>query len=247
MTITVHTRRSTALLLHGLGGSPLVWAGFTKRTADRFTVTGATLPWALSANSRWSHLGDPVEPIGSALRAAPGGYDLVVAHSFAATSILRLLCENPALMPRALVLVSPFYKRDPDGFDWAWANASMPVFQSVVAEGLAVTSSRLSPTVRTDMARKVCDWVGPYGWLRFFESYLATPFLDLATLTCPTLVVTGATDHAAADAPVLAAALPGGRLAIVENAGHYVMVERPADFAALVSEFVSDTTDPEQA
>jgi pimeloyl-ACP methyl ester carboxylesterase len=77
------------------------------------------------------------------------------------------------------------------------------------------------------------------GW----NPYLHNPKLPgrLRRITAPTLVVAGAADRFTprAHAEAYAAGIAGARLAVIEGAGHMVPMERPAEFAALVREFLT--------
>jgi pimeloyl-ACP methyl ester carboxylesterase len=91
------------------------------------------------------------------------------------------------------------------------------------------------------MALRVRDRVGPYGWVRFFETYLRTPQLRTARMPrC--LVVAGERDVAAfpSDAVALAAVLPDSRIHVLAGCGHFAMVERPTELAALIDHFVEE-------
>ncbi|MDP9132026.1 MAG: alpha/beta hydrolase, partial [Nitrospirota bacterium] len=64
--------------------------------------------------------------------------------------------------------------------------------------------------------------------------------LHLCTITCPTLVVIGQEDHTTplADAELMAAEIPGARLAIIPAAGHLSNLEQPDVFNELVESFI---------
>lgn len=66
----------------------------------------------------------------------------------------------------------------------------------------------------------------------------ATPLL--ASITVPTLVVSGRDDgwSPLAQHEQIAAAIPGARLEIVEDAGHMTTVERPAEISALLRDWL---------
>ncbi|WP_199701125.1 alpha/beta fold hydrolase [Jiangella rhizosphaerae] len=67
----------------------------------------------------------------------------------------------------------------------------------------------------------------------------------LASVTAPVLVVAGADDAMTGFAPVAALAerFPAGRLAVVEECGHYPWAERPAEFRAAVDAFLDDVAE----
>jgi pimeloyl-ACP methyl ester carboxylesterase len=63
----------------------------------------------------------------------------------------------------------------------------------------------------------------------------------LGEVRVPTLVLHGTADNVvdAGNAPLLAEGIPGARLELLEGAGHLLPWERPAEFSALVEEFLT--------
>ncbi|MFE0799684.1 alpha/beta fold hydrolase [Streptomyces sp. NPDC058812] len=233
------------LLLHGLAGSTAVWRRFTELAGGELELWEAELPWAAHGDTRWSHDPDPVPWVAEALDAVPGQVDLLIAHSFAANAVLELLVSRPAGRPGAVVLVSPFHRGTPEEFEWDTAVYYLHGFQRILDEGLRVGSDgRIPVELREAMALRVRDRIGPYGWMRFFDAYLRSPFLDTAAIGLPTLVVAGEHDFAArpADARALAGALPDARLRIFERSGHFPMAEQPELFVGAVHGFLSSLT-----
>ncbi|MFJ8147785.1 alpha/beta fold hydrolase [Streptomyces sp. NPDC096094] len=233
------------LLLHGLAGSTAVWRRFTELAGGELELWEAELPWAAHGDTRWSHDPDPVPWVARALDAVPGRVDLLIAHSFAANAVLELLVSRPAGRPGAVVLVSPFHRGTPEEFEWDTAVYYLHGFQRILDEGLRVGSDgRIPVELREAMALRVRDRIGPYGWMRFFDAYLRSPFLDTAAIGLPTLVVAGEHDFAArpADARALAGALPDARLRIFERSGHFPMAEQPELFVGAVHGFLSSLT-----
>jgi pimeloyl-ACP methyl ester carboxylesterase len=68
----------------------------------------------------------------------------------------------------------------------------------------------------------------------------------LPTISVPTLVIVGRHDEWSPPAQhdVLAAAIPGARLEVVEDAGHFVTVEQPAAVVALLREWFAVSPAP---
>ncbi|RST13167.1 MULTISPECIES: alpha/beta fold hydrolase [Streptomyces] len=231
------------LALHGLAASATTWTAFGEHAPDEVELWTAEMPWGVGGPTSWSHRGDPAEWIGRALCAVPGGADVLVAHSFSAVLAVEHLARAPHTgRPRALVAVSPFHRRDPADFHWDDAGHYLGIFQEVFEEALGIASARrLSPQTRRDMALLVRDRVGPYGWTRFWESYLRSPFVDLGGLDLPVLVVAGEQDRFAppSEAGLLAAALPKGRLELLRDCGHFPMTERPGPFADAVRRLIA--------
>ncbi len=84
---------------------------------------------------------------------------------------------------------------------------------------------------------------GKPGFLQALESILDYDFRErLAEIACPTLIVWGDGDRLinVRDADVFAELIPGSRKVIFEDTGHMAMLERPAAFNALLSDFLAE-------
>jgi 3-oxoadipate enol-lactonase len=66
------------------------------------------------------------------------------------------------------------------------------------------------------------------------------PFLDLAEIRVPALVIAAGEDRVAPVAQMkeLAAAIPGSEFALIEDSGHLVNIERPLEFNRVVIDFI---------
>lgn len=235
------TARRTALLLHGLGNSATVWDQTVPLWPDDVEVYAAELPWRGNGPDDWSHdPRTPTEAVVRAVEAVPGGVDLLVAHSLSANIVMDLFCgKEPhpfGTDVRALALVSPFYRAEPTAFEWAAIPGMMAKFEETTRHGIVFHTKRpLSEDVLREIVRKVCDRVGPYGWLRFFDIYLRTPWLRAGELGVPCTVFSGSKD-------VIVSMDEGRELAArvldcpfqTLDCGHFPMLERPAELTAAV-------------
>ncbi|MGW5127626.1 alpha/beta fold hydrolase [Streptomyces sp. NPDC004069] len=250
---TVHRKRATggtrALLLHGLANSSSVWDELAGHEAGGLDLWAAELPWGGGGSPDWAYGQDASRAVADALGQVPGGTGVVVAHSFSTVLLLDLLSEELArggdpfarLGIEGLVLVSPFYRRDPESFEYGVVGDMLENFRRTMEEGIRVVAGpRLDPSLRRDMAQRVCERVGPYGYLSFFRSYLHTPWLRTDLITVPCLVIGGEDDFTAvpAESTALAAALPDARCRFIPGAGHFPMVERADAFSAALGEFL---------
>jgi pimeloyl-ACP methyl ester carboxylesterase len=248
------------LLLHGLGGRASVWDPLAQAFAEGTGTEGLTapgqgapdqgetrdvelwdveLPWRTLGDTGWSHTGDPGLMVVEAVDAVDDT-EVVVAHSYAANLLLEEYASG-RLAPRPTLLLSPFYRASPEAFDWKTISYYLNEFHQTFAEALRLgDTGRYPEKHRSWMAERLRDHIGPYGWTRFFTTYLGTPFLDLAAIRAPVLVLTGESDIAArpADGRALAAALPDGRYVELDSCGHFPMLERTARVARAVSELL---------
>lgn len=246
-------RPPSACFVHGLASSGAIFAPACRRLRTPLAMRLPDLPWATPGQGRLMHERWPLETDDAALVAdavASGGAapDVVVAHSFGALATMEALCRGLMPMPRALVLVSPFYRARVEDFAWETLAYYVEDFHLVLAEGLAAAATRRAPPADhlAGMASKVRERVGPVGWLHFFRAYCASPALALARIDCPVLVVGGEEDISAfpRDAHALCAALPHARCAIFAGGRHFVFLEDPDRFAALVDGFLDDALTP---
>ncbi|MEV6052195.1 alpha/beta hydrolase [Streptomyces sp. NPDC052107] len=232
------------LLLHGLAGSTSVWRAYDRLAPDGVEIWEAVLPWGAEGDPEWSRGDDPADHVEHALDGVPGGVDAVVVHSFTAGPTLEALARRgTGRGPRAAVVVAPFHRRSPEHFTWDDALYYLGGFHRILEEGLRISAGdRIRPDLRSAMAQRVRDRIGPYGWQQFFGAYLRSPWLDVDALRLPVLVVAGVDDFAAPpdDARALAAALPDGRFQLFGDCGHFAMAEQPQRFADAVHRLLSE-------
>lgn len=250
-------------LLHGMANTPTVWRPLVEGMRAHpglwsDSVWTAALPWRNGGAARWSHRTGPATWVAAALDgmvAAAGPADVVVAHSYAATALLDLLATeaergaDPATRwgLRRLVLLAPFYRARPEDFDWDTVSRLGDDFVDTMEEGIRVGAGhRGDPSLQRAMATRVCEMIGPYGWARFVELYLRTPFLRIDLIRMPTVVVSGTGDRIAAPAEseALALRLPAGVLRPLADCGHFPMAECPTVLADLIAGAAAQPDEP---
>jgi pimeloyl-ACP methyl ester carboxylesterase len=239
------------LLLHGLGGRASAWDDFVDGADGmhvRPEIYDVELPWSALGAADWCYggAGDPVQLVTDLVAGAGEPFDVVVAHSFAAGLLLEALAAG-TVRPRAVVLLSPFYRAEAKQFDWPTISYYLNDFHLVFAEALRVgPGRRFAERHRAWLGERLRDVVGPYGWMSFFQLYLRTPFLRLADVAVPVLVVCGDADIAVppSDSRELVAALPGAVRTELPGCGHFPMLEQPGELLAAVDTFLTNTYAP---
>jgi pimeloyl-ACP methyl ester carboxylesterase len=254
------------LFLHGLAGNDTVWDESARQLQPEHEVWSAQLPWRGQGVTGWGRAADLTPWVEEALLCVPGGVDVVVAHSMSSNVLLELLDRagradgDPFTGAfadpfarfgiRALVLVSPFYRGTAEEFDWGTITHYLNDFHLILEEGIrAHSGGRVSPETEVAMAERVREWIGPYGWIRFFDLFLRTPELRTARITVPCLVIGGAHDIATPSehAIALAGALPDARLRVLGRSGHFPMVDEAAAFGAELRAFLGSVLVPAPA
>ena len=239
----------TLVLLHGLANNAKAWRPMLTRL-DGERVLVADLPWRGDMIAG----GAPYDDYEDALRQSileAGGPAIVVAHSFSSLLLLSMLHRHfeagrdplSELLIRALVLVAPFYRNDPRMFVWGDLERYLNDFWTIMREGIVISSPRrIDEDVLAGMAIYVRDQVGTYGWLRFIDAYLSTPWLNLERFDLPVLVVSGELDETAppCEADLLAEHLPNARRAVIANAGHFPMSDSPQSLTDSIHHFLQE-------
>lgn len=249
------------LLLHGLGTNWRVWNRYGDPLNAHWGVSdppvqclaerpdpevwAGELPWKGGDNADWARHPDPKLWIAEAINAVPDRPDIVVAHSFAATMLLELatgpIRDQVLSGVRGLVLVSPFYKSSFEDFSWGVMSAYLNGFVNIMAEGIRVNAKGrpIAGDVLMAMAERVRDRVGPYGWMRFFETYLRTPEMRVEDVDIACQIITGTGDIAAppSDGRTLADRIPYAGFTLIDHCGHFPMIEAPAEFGSAIEQF----------
>lgn len=230
---------ATVGFVHGLGGGHAIWAQLVEALPDDVAIWAFGLPWDAGQGYGWAVGSEPRVWLRRALELMPVQPDVLVAHSFGANVLLDHVATHGTGALTGLVLLSPFYRPSPDAFTWPVISHYLNDFTDLLAAGISARGAPPADLLAA-MAEKVRDRISPYGWMRFFELFTATPMLDLAAITVPCLVVGGGRDTASYpdDNRSLARRLTRGTVEILAQSGHFAMIDDPRRVAALVDEFL---------
>lgn len=90
--------------------------------------------------------------------------------------------------------------------------------------------------------RDMCREVGPNGFLKQQTAMMNRPDsrAGLAAISCPTVVICGRQDQSwpLENSEELAAAIPGAKLVVIEDCGHFPPIDRPAEVTAALREWL---------
>lgn len=225
--VQVEGHGPAVVLLHGSADSPSAWQGVTQALRETHTVHAPLLPPQVAAKALDSDL-----PWLDALMAHSGAR-VLAAHSYGALLALRWALAHPGALDR-LVLCEPI----------AWGIARQDATTAARLEELDVQCvQRLARGEALPGLEWLVDyWNGAGFWARLpsrvHAALLAgfprtaaevasggadaTNALEVSALAVPTHLLAGAlsTPESQTVARLLAAAIPGARLQVLEGAGH---------------------------
>jgi 2-succinyl-6-hydroxy-2,4-cyclohexadiene-1-carboxylate synthase len=234
------------VLVHGFTQTQAAWEPVAAGLRARWRLVRVDLP---------GHGGSAGVRAGCAeaagLLGECGGRAAYVGYSLGGRLCLRLALDRPALV-RALVLLgaSPGIA-DPAARAGRRA-ADEALAAGIERDGVAAFLDRwlagplfaTLPPARAGLPERLANTPeGLASALRLLGAGAQAPLWDrLAGLRCPTLLVAGGLDSrfAAVAAEMAAAIGPAAHRALVPGAGHAVHLERPAEVAALLEEFLTD-------
>jgi len=216
-------------------GDSRLWRHQVAALAERFDVVAPDLPGFGSTP-------EPREEFSLVDYVTPHLPGALVGNSAGGMVALRTACAHPELVSR-LVLVAPGLP------GWQWTEEMRAYW---AAEEAAVDAGDLEAATEVNLRM----WVPPALWdevrpqqLHALQLQTAHPEpqlrwpeqFDPSALEMPVLVVIGRNDKAdfVAIAHHLAETIPGAELAEVEDAGHLVGLERPAELNALLLDFLA--------
>ena len=225
------------LLLHGAGGSHLVWPGALRRLADT-RVLALDLPGHGRSDPPGRRLMAHYAATVSDFIAAVGAPEIVLAgHSMGGAIALTLALEPPAAL-RGLVLMSVGPQMRVNDTLLGGGLADFEAAADFIANyGFAAAPDELRQQTRQAILQT--------GATTTFGDFLACSRFDararLPGIHLPALVIGGDEDRLTPPRQMdaLAAGLPHAQRARLAGAGHFVMLERPAEVAALVADFLA--------
>ena len=225
----------TLLLIHGAGGSHRAWPTTLTRM-DGVRVLALDLPGhGLSAPPGRRSVEQYAEAVEAFIAALGLSAPVLIGHSLGSATALAV--AHRAFAPvRGLVLLG--------------AGARLPVGETLLAGSIASLEGAADfiadygfATASPELGQAVRDEVLKTGATTTFGDFLACNRFDfrakLPAIATPALVIAGEQDRLtpARFARTLAADLPHARLVVLEDAGHYAMLEWPQVVAEHVNRF----------
>ncbi len=162
---------------------------------------------------------------------------VVAGHSMGATVALRLAVDAPELV-RGLILIAPVPAGgagfSPKGADYLRATAGDP------GAARKWLSAMFAGETDAAVLQRLCDAAGKTlrdAALASFESWANADFAEATrTISAPAIVIAPERDNPETYQRKVAALLPNARFVLLSDSGHYAIVERPREIAALIGD-----------
>jgi len=236
---------SVLVALHGMVETPDIWMHTAAALAPAFGAGYMLeLPWHGEDGYLWGLEAKPDEWLEPLVDALPPGRKVFLAHSFGANSFLALLSRRLLLDIQSLVLLSPYYKRRFESFDWNLFQRYVNEFDTFLERSISIRpgAERLRPASVTAIVAKLKETYGSFSWLQFFSQFSQTPSLDLERMPFPTLIVGGDEDLSipVSDLQLLAESMPQAWLTVLRGCGHFGMLEREEELILVIREFIDN-------
>ena len=257
----------TVLLVHGITNSSATWAPVTQRLADRgLHVLAPDMPGSGdSERQRGDHsLGAHASILRDFLSVKDVDRATIVGHSLGGGLVMQFSYQFPEMAERMVLVASGGLGREvavairaatlPFAEEVLGIATSSPVTRAVGLANGVLGRVGLKPGGDVEaMVRGVgslSDSERRHAFVRTAKSVItprgqrvaATDKLYLAA-DLPTLLVAGEHDHVIPAEHTRAAGrlMPGSRVSIFENSGHFPHLDEPDRFADLLAAFINDT------
>ena len=229
------------VLLHGWGTSGDSLSGIAKALEDRFRVYAIDLPgfgWTSPPSAVWG-MRDYASHIDAFMGSAKIPSASVLGHSFGGRIALALAAQDPHRV-RSLVLVASAGIRPRRGPAYSLkvlaAKLGKRLFSFPMWGGLG---ERLVSAISQRVGSRDYRNAGP------MRSTLVKVVNEdvrgmLSSIRAPTLIIWGDRDQEVprSSMEIMAGAIKGSQLEVLEGAGHFPFVDRPDTFGRLVRDFL---------
>ncbi len=250
------------LLLHGFGANVSTWdlvldelgaAGFVV-AYDRAAFGFTERPESWTGTNPYSAAGQ-LEVIQALIDEFGAGKEVVIlGHSAGGNLAAAFAAQNPEAVDQLILLDPAIYSTGggPSWLNWIYDipqlnHVGPALVSSIATSGLDLLNESYydKSLVTEELKAKYTAPLKITGWEKAFWNYNKAPRTtnvdkQLASISMPTLVITGDTDEvvATADSIRLAGELPNAQLVVIEDCGHLPNEEKSQEFLTAVAGFL---------
>ncbi len=250
------------LLLHGFGANVSTWdlvldelgdAGFVV-AHDRAAFGFTERPESWRGTNPYSAAGQ-LEVIQALVDEFGAGKEVVIlGHSAGGNLAAAFAAQNPEAVDQLILLDPAIYSTGggPSWLNWIYDipqlnHVGPALVSSIATSGLDLLNESYydKSLVTEELKAKYTAPLKITGWEKAFWNYNKAPRTtnvdkQLASISMPTLVITGDTDEvvATADSIRLAGELPNAQLVVIEDCGHLPNEEKSQEFLTAVAGFL---------
>lgn len=230
--------RPPLLLIHGAGGNHLFWPPQVRRIQNQ-RILAVDLPGHGKSGGLGHHsVEDYAEDVVRFTRAARLNAAVMVGHSMGAAVALQIAIAHPHLALGLVLVAGGARLRVAANFLQLTSDAE--TFPRAVEE---VTSRSFGPVASQRLKELGAERLLAVRPSVLHGDFLACDAFDVAQslrrVSSPTLIVCGSEDRMTPPrfSMFMQENIPGASLALIENAGHMVMLEFPDRVADLIASF----------
>jgi len=232
--------RQALVFLHGSGSNSSVWSYQYAKLHRQFDVAAVNLPGhGASGGHGEQDIAGYVSHVKDIIETLELTRPILIGHSMGAAVALSFAATCPQEIS-AIVSVggSATLPVNPDILDGLMKNPDAALDLICKFSLAKENRPRLYDALRTSMSSSGIGILA--GDMRACDKVNLTA--DLAKITVPALVVCGAQDKMTPPetSKALAAGISGARLALIEGAGHMVMMEKPDEFNDALTNFCQE-------
>ena len=246
MSIEVDGQGEPLVMIHGLGGTSNTFTPVIEGVGRQMQVIRPDLPGSgRSPTSARLSLEDLADAVAKAVTALGVGRANFAGQSLGTIVCLHIALRNPRLV-KSMTLLGPLLAPADAGRQGLRDRAAMartqgmqPIADAIVQASTAANTRREQP-VTIALIREMLMRQDPEGYARLCEALADAAPPDVASIKCPTLLLTGDEDAIATATGMRAigARLAGSRTRVVAKCGHWATFERAKETAAALEEFL---------
>jgi pimeloyl-ACP methyl ester carboxylesterase len=228
--------KKTLVFIHGWGVNSKIFEPLFYHLKDDFLVFALDLPgFGKTPIEKPMTLKDYTEIVYEFFKSHNIEKPIIIGHSFGGAVATKLTLLHPESISK-LILVCASAIRQPRR-KMIFVKKAADILKPLLSEKMRKFILKLLKYDKTDYAQ-----IENLELKETFKNVIKEdlrPYFHLIKI--PTLVIWGENDQITppGEGKIIAENIPGAKLAIIKNAGHFVFLEKPEEFIKLIKEFAN--------